>query len=85
MPFYHGPEATQHLKAFIGDYYVSSDKPVFKVLWENYNFCQFVEDEGGVLFYQNRNGHAVRQPAEQYWVETGFKADWTTRVLTLFW
>lgn len=42
----HGPEATQHLKAFIGDHYVSSDAPAFKALWENYNKCQFVEDEG---------------------------------------
>jgi hypothetical protein len=34
------------LKAFIGDHYVSSDAPAFKALWENYNKCQFVEDEG---------------------------------------
>ncbi|TFK71170.1 delta 12 fatty acid epoxygenase [Pluteus cervinus] len=46
MPFYHGPEATQHLKAFIGDHYAYSDKPVFKALWDNYNKCQFVENEG---------------------------------------
>ncbi|KAF8970848.1 delta 12 fatty acid epoxygenase [Flammula alnicola] len=46
MPFYHGPEATQHLKAFIGDHYASSDKPVFQALWESYNACQFVENEG---------------------------------------
>ncbi|KAG6867796.1 hypothetical protein C0993_010966, partial [Termitomyces sp. T159_Od127] len=41
----HGPEATQHLKAFIGDYYASSDEPAFVALWNNYNKCQFVEDE----------------------------------------
>lgn len=46
MPFYHTPEATQYLKAFIGEYYVSDDTPAFKALWRNYNFCQFVEDEG---------------------------------------
>ncbi|EAU81574.2 delta 12 fatty acid epoxygenase [Coprinopsis cinerea okayama7 len=46
MPFYHGPQATQHLKAFIGDHYVYSDIPVFKALWDNYNNCQFVENEG---------------------------------------
>lgn len=45
----HGPEATKYLKAFIGDHYVYSDKPVFRALWENYNSCQFVEDEGTVL------------------------------------
>jgi hypothetical protein len=46
----HGPEATQHLKAFIGDHYAYSDKPVFKALWDSYNQCQFVENEGEKIF-----------------------------------
>jgi len=66
MPFYHGPEATQHLKAFIGEHYAFSDKPSFKALWESYNFCQFVENEGEVLFYRNKKGEAIRRPADQY-------------------
>ncbi|KAE9386389.1 hypothetical protein BT96DRAFT_928238 [Gymnopus androsaceus JB14] len=66
MPFYHGPEGTEYLKAFIGDHYVWSDKPVFKALWDNYNDCQFVEDEGDVLFYRNKEGKAIRRPADQY-------------------
>ncbi|KAF7798233.1 hypothetical protein EIP86_009450, partial [Pleurotus ostreatoroseus] len=45
MPFYHGPEATEYLKAFIGDHYHYSEASVFKALWESYNDCQFVEDE----------------------------------------
>lgn len=44
----HGPEATQYLKATIGDHYVHSDKPAFNALWDNYNNCQFVENEGKV-------------------------------------
>ncbi|KAF8065086.1 fatty acid desaturase-domain-containing protein [Lyophyllum atratum] len=70
MPFYHGPEATQHLKAFIGEHYVSSDAPVFKALWDNYNKCQFVEDEGDVLFYRDKKGMAIRRPADEYRVDT---------------
>ncbi|KZS88462.1 linoleoyl phosphatidylcholine delta-12 acetylenase [Sistotremastrum niveocremeum HHB9708] len=66
MPFYHGPEATQYLKEFIGEHYAYSDAPVFKTLWNTYNFCQFVEDEGDVLFYRNKEGKALRRPAEQY-------------------
>lgn len=46
MPFYHTSEATQYLKAFIGEQYVFDETPCFKALWRNYNFCQFVEDEG---------------------------------------
>lgn len=42
----HGPEATKYLKEFIGDHYRYSNKPVFKALWDTYNDCQFVEDEG---------------------------------------
>ncbi|KAF8877269.1 hypothetical protein BD779DRAFT_1804031 [Infundibulicybe gibba] len=70
MPFYHGPEATQHLKAFIGDHYVTSDVPAFKALWNNYNKCQFVEDEGDVLFYRDRKGQAIRRPADEYRVNS---------------
>ncbi|KAF8059791.1 fatty acid desaturase-domain-containing protein [Lyophyllum atratum] len=73
MPFYHGPEATQHLKAFIGDHYAYSEKPAFKALWDNYNKCQFVENEGEVLFYRDKKGQALRRPADQYRVK-GTKA-----------
>ncbi|KAL4247528.1 hypothetical protein ABKN59_007340 [Abortiporus biennis] len=59
MPFYHGPEATEYLKKFIGEHYHYSDKPVFKALWDNYNECQFVDDEGDVLFYRNKKGDLV--------------------------
>lgn len=64
MPFYHGPEATRYLKAFIGDHYHYSDKPVFQALWDSYNQCQFVEDSGEVLFYRNKEGKAALKPAE---------------------
>ncbi|KAH8102899.1 fatty acid desaturase-domain-containing protein [Cristinia sonorae] len=66
MPFYHGEEATQYLKAFIGEHYAWSDKPVFSALWETYNKCQFVEDDGEILFYRDRQGRAVRRPAAAY-------------------
>ncbi|KAF8633792.1 hypothetical protein AX15_001262 [Amanita polypyramis BW_CC] len=66
MPFYHGPEATQYLKAFLGEHYVYSDKPVFKSLWDNYNDCQFVENEGDILFYRNKKGKAARRPDDRY-------------------
>ncbi|KAJ6471091.1 fatty acid desaturase-domain-containing protein [Mycena vitilis] len=61
MPFYHAKEATEALQAFIGEYYTFSDKPVFRALWDNYNRCQFVDDEGGVLFYRDKKGELVRK------------------------
>jgi hypothetical protein len=42
----YSPEATKYLKAFIGDHYAYADKPALRALWESYNFCQFVENEG---------------------------------------
>jgi len=69
MPFYHGPEATKYLKEFIGEHYAYSDKPAFKALWDSYNGCQFVEDDGDVLFYRDKKGQAVRRPADKYRVK----------------
>lgn len=63
MPFYHGAEATPYLKAFLKEHYLYSDKPVFQALWHSYNECQFVEDEGDIVFYRNKEGKAVRRPA----------------------
>lgn len=47
----HGAEATQYLAAFLGDHYMRSSEPVFKALWDSYNECQFVENEG-LFFYK---------------------------------
>ncbi|KAJ7484449.1 fatty acid desaturase-domain-containing protein [Mycena latifolia] len=66
MPFYHGEEATQYLKTFMGPHYSFSEKPAFSALWENYNRCQFVEDHGNILFYRDKVGHAVRRPADEF-------------------
>ncbi|KAJ7478542.1 hypothetical protein FB451DRAFT_1453193 [Mycena latifolia] len=65
IPFYHGAEATEALKAFIGEYYAFSDKPAFQALWDNYNACQFVEDDGDILFYRDKKGEALLRPATE--------------------
>jgi hypothetical protein len=62
----NGKEATEHLKALIGDHYTSSDEYVFPTLWETYNNCQFVEDEGDIVFYRNKKGESVRKAAVEY-------------------
>ncbi|KAJ7650204.1 fatty acid desaturase-domain-containing protein [Roridomyces roridus] len=63
IPFYNAPQATRHLKAFLGDHYVSSDTPAFQALWDNYNRCQFVEDQGDVVFYKDKQGRSVYRDA----------------------
>lgn len=66
MPWFYGEEATEYLKQFIGEHYAYDGRSPFVVLWEIYNECQFVEDEGDVVFYKNKKGEAVRRPAEDY-------------------
>ncbi|KAJ6576541.1 fatty acid desaturase-domain-containing protein [Mycena vulgaris] len=62
IPFYHGPAATQHLKVFLGAHYVASDTPAFRALRDNYNRCQFVEeDTGDVVFYKDKRGRALHR------------------------
>lgn len=68
MPFYHGEAATQHLKAFIGDHYIRSSQNPFASLWQAYNNCQFVEDEGDIVFYRNKKGEATRRPADPWYM-----------------
>ncbi|KAG9127541.1 hypothetical protein FRC07_012557 [Ceratobasidium sp. 392] len=63
MPWYHGAEATQHLAALLGDHYMRSSEPVFQALWNTYNECQFVDDEGDVVFYRNKKGELKRRAA----------------------
>lgn len=64
MPFYHGAEATRHLQAFIGKHYVRYDTPVFQALWRTYNDCQFVDNEGDVLFYRDKKGMILHGRSE---------------------
>ncbi|KDQ54171.1 hypothetical protein JAAARDRAFT_161125 [Jaapia argillacea MUCL 33604] len=64
MPWYNGEKATEHLKNFMGNHYCYSEKPVFRALWDNYNKCQFVEDEGDIVFYRDKHGRSTRRPAQ---------------------
>jgi hypothetical protein len=64
MPWYHGELATAHLRQFLGKHYRTSEEPTFKALWHNYNACQFVEDDGNILFYRDRKGRAVCESME---------------------
>ncbi|KDR69558.1 hypothetical protein GALMADRAFT_77316 [Galerina marginata CBS 339.88] len=56
IPFYHAEEATEIIKRALSHRYHSSSEPVFRCLWENFNSCQFVEDEDQVLYYKDGQG-----------------------------
>ncbi|KAF9106789.1 Acyl-lipid omega-3 desaturase [Mortierella sp. GBA35] len=53
MPFYNAVEATKHLKAKLGKYYIFDETPIAKAMYRNWRECRFVEDEGEVVFYKH--------------------------------
>lgn len=57
----HAEEATRYLRQVIGEHYRYSDKAPFRALWDTFNECQFVENEGDVVFYKNGAGQAKRE------------------------
>lgn len=40
---------------------MKSDDNMYYSLVKNYQECRFVEDEGGCVFYKNKNGKAARR------------------------
>jgi omega-6 fatty acid desaturase (delta-12 desaturase) len=57
IPHYHAQEATAAIKAKLGKYYLYDDTPILKALWTNLNTCQYVDDEGGVVFPKLQHSH----------------------------
>ncbi|CEH17591.1 delta-12 fatty acid desaturase [Ceraceosorus bombacis] len=56
IPHYHAWEATEALKARLGEHYQSSDENVFISLWKSISQCKYVEETDAVAFYRNANG-----------------------------
>lgn len=63
IPHYHAWEATAALKEFLGPHYHYSDENMFKSLWNSYQKCRYVDDEGDVLFYNDAYGRKYRKVA----------------------
>jgi omega-6 fatty acid desaturase (delta-12 desaturase) len=54
MPFYHAQEATEAMKKVLGPYYLKDETPIMRALYRSYSQCQFVEDNGDIVFYKNK-------------------------------
>ncbi|KAK1227468.1 hypothetical protein PQX77_009531 [Marasmius sp. AFHP31] len=63
IPFYNQPEATAHIKKVLKDDYNFDSTNTFRALYRNFVECEFVEDEGNIVFYKNREGKAARHVA----------------------
>ncbi|PRP82866.1 hypothetical protein PROFUN_04729 [Planoprotostelium fungivorum] len=56
IPFYHADEATEAIKKVLGAHYQKDETPILTALWRNSRSCQWVEDEGDVVFFHNAHG-----------------------------
>ncbi|KAL1718948.1 fatty acid desaturase-domain-containing protein [Schizophyllum commune] len=60
-PFFNGPEITKAIKSVLKDDYNYDSTPSFYALYRSFTQCQFIENEGAIVFYKNRQGKAVRE------------------------
>lgn len=54
IPFYHAQEATEAIKAHIGEYYLKDDTPIARATWRAFSNCLFIEDDAKVVFYKSK-------------------------------
>ncbi|KAF5391131.1 hypothetical protein D9757_003022 [Collybiopsis confluens] len=64
IPFYNQPIATEHIKKILKEDYNYDSTNSFRALYRSFVQCQFIEDEGDIVFFKNRKGYANRFLAE---------------------
>ncbi|KAF8308723.1 uncharacterized protein EI90DRAFT_3129707 [Cantharellus anzutake] len=60
IPHYNGPRVTEALKKVLGEDYNYDSSNTFRALWRSFNECIFIEDEGDVVFYNDKTGMPKR-------------------------
>jgi len=60
MPHYHATEATAAIRKVLGPCYLFDNSPIAKSVYKSYSSCQYIEDEGDVVFFKRANGNFAR-------------------------
>ncbi|KAJ2916890.1 hypothetical protein MD484_g3491, partial [Candolleomyces efflorescens] len=60
IPFYNLPHATKIIKSVLGDDYNYDSTNSFRALYRTFSQCCFIEDDGDIVFYKNKEGRAAR-------------------------
>lgn len=63
-PFWNGPEITKAIRTVLKDDYNYDSTPTFYALYRSFTQCLFIEEEGDIIFYKNKDGVALRELAE---------------------
>jgi len=63
IPFWNGPELSKHVRKALGEDYNSDSTNTWRALYRSFTECQFVEDDGDIIFYKNSKGERVRKVA----------------------
>ncbi|KAF9066356.1 delta-12 fatty acid desaturase [Rhodocollybia butyracea] len=63
IPWYNQPHVTNILKELLGNDYNYDSTNVFYALYRTSTQCRFVEDNGDIVFYKNKDGKAARELA----------------------
>lgn len=61
IPFYNQPEVTKRIRILLGENYNYDSTNTFRALYRTFTQCCFIEDEGEIVFYKNRDGKAARR------------------------
>ncbi|EAU82982.2 delta-12-fatty acid desaturase [Coprinopsis cinerea okayama7 len=78
-PFYNGPEITKRIKAVLKDDYNYDSTPSFYALYRSFTQCLFVDDDGDIIFYKNKEGKAVREVDPKYLAQAAARRETQTQ------
>ncbi|KAG6887661.1 hypothetical protein C0995_013686 [Termitomyces sp. Mi166 len=60
IPFYNQPYVTEAIKKVLKEDYNYDSTNTFRALYRTFSQCVFIEDDGDIAFYKNREGKAQR-------------------------
>ncbi|KAF5313871.1 hypothetical protein D9619_013113 [Psilocybe cf. subviscida] len=60
IPFYNQPLVTEAIKKVLKDDHNYDSSNTFRALYRTFTQCCFIEDDGDIIFYKNKDGKAQR-------------------------
>ncbi|KAF9524564.1 delta-12 fatty acid desaturase [Crepidotus variabilis] len=60
IPFYNQPQVTEAIKKVLKEDYNFDSTNTFRALYRSFTQCCFIEDDGDIVFYKNKDGKAIR-------------------------